>query len=62
MKKTYIIPETIVVSLMPTTIIAGSDPTTNPNPEQGGTELVKGHVSDDGGSTAGGKNVWDEEW
>ena len=57
MKKTYISPETIVVRLMPVTIIATSLPKSDDEVE---TELTKEHYSDN--SSAGGKNVWDEEW
>ena len=56
MKKTYIIPETIVVRLMPVTIIAGSDPQTNDDTPIDEGQI--GFVKESGNNT----NVWDEEW
>ena len=56
MKKTYISPETIVVRLMPTTIIAESL-TVNSETVNSNEVLTKEDVS-----TGGSTNVWDEEW
>ena len=63
MKKTYINPETIVVRLMPTTVLASSPfnitndgdtaPLINTSATSGEDAMSKG-VSD--------VNVWDEEW
>ena len=60
MKKTYIIPETLVVLLnTKTCILIGSDPDDELVP--GGTTAgTKEYAGDD--NSAGGKNVWDEEW
>jgi len=57
MKKTYIIPEAVIVTLSMCNIIAGS-PIHN---QQGdGGQLTKEYAGDD--NSAGSKNVWDEEW
>ncbi len=57
MKKTYIIPNIIVVNLSMTMPIAtsmlGKD-------EVGSGQLTKEYT--DEGSSKGGTNVWDEEW
>ena len=60
MKKTYIIPETLVVRLMHDATIM-VQMSANPTDDSEGEGLVKGHVVDDDAST-GSKNVWDEEW
>lgn len=57
MKKTYISPETIVVRLMPTNIIANSLLTT-PDDELVPSGQAGGVKEDNSGS----KNIWDEEW
>ena len=60
MKKTYIIPETLVVRLMHDATIM-VQMSANPTDDSEGEGLVKAHVADDDAS-AGSKNVWDEEW
>ena len=56
MKKTYIIPNIIVVNLSTTMplAISGYDEAGN------GNQLTKEYT--DEGSSKGGTNVWDEEW
>ncbi len=57
MKKTYISPDAIVVSLLPTTIIAESQTINN---EKGdGNILTK---EDNSSTSTDGSNVWDDEW
>ena len=55
-KKTYINPEIIVVRLMPTTVLAASDPNV--------TVSTEGSVNAASVETKGvsNVNVWDEEW
>ena len=55
-KKTYINPEIIVVRLMPTTVLAASDPNVTVN--------TAGDVDADKVETksVSNVNVWDEEW
>lgn len=63
MKKTYIIPETIVVRLMPTTVLASSPlnvtgngdtaPLINESATNGADAMTKGFTD---------INIWDEEW
>lgn len=60
MKKTYIIPETLVVDLMPKVEFM-QNMSANPGDDSETEGLVKGHVADDDAS-AGSKNIWDEEW
>ena len=58
MKKTYIIPEALTVNLsmsLPLAVSVYEGVSDDP-------DLVKGHVVDDGNSSDGSKNVWDEEW
>ena len=60
MKKTYITPEALTISLatsLPLAAISGHN-------EQGdGNQLVKEQVDYDAdGGTGSGKNIWDEEW
>ena len=59
MKKTYISPETLVVSLSMCTIVATSGPQIG---EGGATGfgMAKEYAGEEG--SEGGKNVWDEEW
>ena len=57
MKKTYITPETLVVRLMPVGMIAMSL-----HDEIGDGQLSKEYAGDNGSSSEGAKNVWDEEW
>ena len=61
MKKTYIIPETLVVKLSMCNIIAAS-PLNVKN--DGDTATTKDGFADDGadGLAKGSTNVWDEEW
>ena len=60
MKKTYIIPKilTVVLNTKSCILLGGSD-----GLGEGGEAGIgtKEYVGDDGAS-AGGKNVWDEEW
>ena len=62
MKKTYITPEALTISLAMTLPLALSGHNTIGDGEQ----LVKGQVGfddEDNGSTTGGlKNIWDNEW
>ena len=57
MKKTYISPETLVVRLMPVGMMALST-----HDEIGDGQLSKEYAGDNGSSSEGSKNVWDEEW
>ncbi|MBR4131030.1 MAG: hypothetical protein IKU02_08960 [Bacteroidaceae bacterium] len=58
MKKIYISPESIVVRLMSSAILA-----TSGHDEVGdGNQLTKENVNNFGSSTGGGKSIWDEEW
>ncbi|MBQ6192001.1 MAG: hypothetical protein IJK51_06870 [Bacteroidaceae bacterium] len=58
MKKTYIIPETLTVTLSMCSIIAASDGQLNDNDDNpipgGSTGMAK--------ESADSKNIWDEEW
>ena len=56
MKKTYIAPEALVISLAMTLPLALSN-----DDEIGDGQMVKEHTDIDGSST-GSKNIWDEEW
>ena len=58
MKKTYIIPEALTVNLSMSLPLA----TSGHDEVSDDPDLVKGHVVDDGNSSDGSKNVWDEEW
>ena len=59
MKKTYISPETLVVRLMP----MGMMMTVSLHDEIGdGHQYTKEYAGDNGSSSEGSKNVWDEEW
>ena len=58
MKKTYISPETLVVRLMP----MGMMMTVSLHDEIGDGQLAKEYAGDNGSSSEGSKNVWDEEW
>ena len=60
MKKTYITPETLTISLVMSSHLALS----GHNQEGDGNQLVKGFVDglDEEENTTGPKNIWDEEW
>ena len=62
MKKTYITPEALTISLVMSSHLALSGHNTIGD----GNQLVKGQVGfdddDDSSTTGGGKNIWDEEW
>jgi len=58
MKKTYIIPDTIVVELTSSSaVLMGMSEGEAVNPG-----LAKENVDAGDDNTASGKNVWDEEW
>ena len=57
MKKTYIIPNTIVVNLSTTMPLATSMPGYD---EVGSGQLTKEYT--DEGSSTGSTNTWDDEW
>ena len=62
MKKTYITPEALTISLVMSSHLALSGYNTIGD----GNQLVKGQViiddEDDSSTTGGLKNIWDEEW
>ena len=58
MKKTYIMPEALVVSLTGNSPILWDG---SGDEQIGDGQLVKEHTDIDGSST-GSKNIWDEEW
>lgn len=63
MKKTYIIPQTEVLTLTPASIIALSDPTLKPN----GENITGGLIEEEAGGPGLTKeqphyNVWDDDW
>ena len=64
MKKTYIIPQTQVLPLIPASIIALSDPTLKPDENN---ENITGGLIDENASGPGlakehHYNVWDDDW
>ncbi len=59
MKKTYIIPEALVVSL---TMNAPVLNVGSLHDQEGDGQWVKEQVGTDGSTTGGGKSIWDEEW
>ena len=61
MKKTYISPETIVVTLLPVTTLLEGSPKGIYN-EQGDGIYTKENAGGDEGSSTSSTNVWDEEW
>ena len=57
MKKTYITPEALTISLAMSLPLAMSG-----HDEIGDGQLVKEQVEINGGTTSGGKSIWDNEW
>ena len=58
MKNIYISPESTVVRLMPSAILA----TSGHDEEGDGNQLTKEYMGNSNSSIGGGKSVWDEEW
>ena len=57
MKKTYITPEALTISLAMTLPLAMSG-----HDETGDEILTKENADGSNGTTGGGKSIWDEEW
>jgi len=62
MKKTYINPETIVVQLMPTTVLAASTDNITISGNSGNATFVENGTPTGDVLTKENVNVWDEEW
>ena len=58
MKKTYIVPVALVVSFTSNSAILWSG---SGDEQIGDGQMVKEH-GENGATTGGGKNIWDEEW
>ena len=59
MKKTYISPEALVVSLFANAPVLDAGSLHN---EEGSGQFTKENADDLGSTTGGGKSIWDDEW